>query len=153
MLVLDRKAGEYRDDFFRNLPHLLQPGDLLILNDSRVIPARLFATRARSAHTQANSPDPTGRVEVLLTQQLTDEYPGENVWSTLVRPSRKVQPGDRLLFADPITGEPLLEAEILTAGEFGERVLRFASVSDFQGILNKIGHMPLPPYIHREDER
>ena len=153
MLAVDRATGRFTDDHFSQLPQYLQDGDLLILNDSRVIPARLFATRARTAHTQANSPDPTGRIEVLLTQQLTDEYPGENVWSTLVRPSRKIQPGDRLLFADPTTSEPLLEAEILTAGEFGERILRFSPVSDFQGILNKIGHMPLPPYIHREDER
>lgn len=146
MLVLDRKAGEYRDDFFRNLPHLLQPGDLLILNDSRVIPARLYATRARSAHTQSNSPDPTGRIEVLLTQQI-----GENQWSALVRPSRKVQPGERLHFAASDQAEPVLQAEIIGAGEFGERTLRFDPVQDFQGVLEQIGHMPLPPYIHRDD--
>src|SRR4051812_47855993 len=70
MLVLDQAAAEYRDDFFRNLPRILRRGDLLILNDSRVIPARLYATRAGSFHTQAGSPDPSGRIEVLLTQQL-----------------------------------------------------------------------------------
>jgi S-adenosylmethionine:tRNA ribosyltransferase-isomerase len=150
MLTVDRATGAYTDRMFAQLPDYLHDGDLLILNDSRVIPARIFATRARGAHTQANSPDPTGRIEVLLTQQLTDDYPGENVWSTLVRPSRKIQPGDRLHFADP-TGETVLEAEILTAGDFGERTLRFSPVSDFQAILNKIGHMPLPPYIHRDD--
>src|SRR5205823_13776711 len=85
MLVLDRTTGSYHDNFFRNLPELLRPGDLLILNDSRVIPARLYATRA-GLHTQHNSPDPTGRIEVLLTQQLA-----ENDWTALVRPSRKVQ--------------------------------------------------------------
>ena len=69
MLSLDRKTGQYRDDFFCNLPKILKPGDLLILNDSRVIPARLYATRA-GLHTQKNSPDPTGRIEVLLTQHL-----------------------------------------------------------------------------------
>jgi S-adenosylmethionine:tRNA ribosyltransferase-isomerase len=87
MLALDRATGAYSDQMFAELPQYLQDGDLLILNDSRVIPARLFATRARTAHTQANSPDPTGRIEVLLTQQLTDEYPAENVWSALVRPA------------------------------------------------------------------
>jgi S-adenosylmethionine:tRNA ribosyltransferase-isomerase len=153
MLALDRASGAYSDQMFAELPQYLQDGDLLILNDSRVIPARLFATRARTAHTQANSPDPTGRIEVLLTQQLTDEYPAENVWSALVRPSRKIQPGDRLHFADSATNELLLEAEILTAGNFGERTLRFSAVPDFQAILHKIGHMPLPPYIHREDEQ
>jgi S-adenosylmethionine:tRNA ribosyltransferase-isomerase len=150
MLAVDRETGAYTDRMFAELPQYLHDGDLLILNDSRVIPARLFATRARTTHTQANSPDPTGRIEVLLTQQLTDEYPDENVWSTLVRPSRKIQPGDRLHFADP-TGETVLEAEILTAGDFGERTLRFSPAPDFQAILNKIGHMPLPPYIHRND--
>jgi S-adenosylmethionine:tRNA ribosyltransferase-isomerase len=145
MLVLDRATGSYHDDFFRNLPEILRPGDLLILNDSRVIPARLYATRA-GLHTQRNSPDPTGRIEVLLTQQLA-----ENDWSALVRPSRKIQPGERLLFHVPSEAKPLLEAEILTAGEFGERTLRFSPVADFHAILNKIGHMPLPPYIHRDD--
>jgi S-adenosylmethionine:tRNA ribosyltransferase-isomerase len=145
MLVLDRATGTYRDNFFRNLPEILRPGDLLILNDSRVIPARLYATRA-GLHTQHNSPDPTGRVEVLLTQQLAD-----NDWSALVRPSRKVQPGEHLLFHAPNETKPLLQAEILTAGEFGERTLRFKPTLDFHAILNKIGHMPLPPYIHRDD--
>jgi S-adenosylmethionine:tRNA ribosyltransferase-isomerase len=145
MLTLNRGAGTYRDDFFRNLPAILQPGDLLILNDSRVIPARLYATRA-GLHTQKNSPDPSGRIEVLLTQQLT-----ANEWDVLVRPSRKVGPGERLLFHAAGEEQPLLEAEVLTAGDFGERTLRFAPVSNFHAILNKIGHMPLPPYIHRDD--
>jgi S-adenosylmethionine:tRNA ribosyltransferase-isomerase len=145
MLVLDRATGIYQDNFFRNLPEILRPGDLLILNDSRVIPARLYATRA-GLHTQHNSPDPTGRIEVLLTQQLAD-----NDWSALVRPSRKVQPGEHLLFHAPNESKPLLEAEIVAAGEFGERTLRFSQTQDFHAILNKIGHMPLPPYIHRDD--
>ena len=145
MLVLNRATGTYHDNFFRNLPEILRPGDLLILNDSRVIPARLYATRA-GLRTQPNSPDPTGRIEVLLTQQLA-----EHDWSALVRPSRKVQPGEHLLFHAPNETKPLLEAEILTAGEFGERTLRFPPAPDFHAILNKIGHMPLPPYIHRDD--
>jgi S-adenosylmethionine:tRNA ribosyltransferase-isomerase len=145
MLVLDRATGAYQDNFFRNLPEILRPGDLLILNDSRVIPARLYATRA-GLHTQHNSPDPTGRIEVLLSQQLA-----ENDWTALVRPSRKIRPGEHLLFHAPPETEPLLEAEILTAGEFGERTLHFSPTPDFYAILNKIGHMPLPPYIHRDD--
>lgn len=146
MLVLDRTAGEYRDNFFRNLPELLHPGDLLILNDSRVIPARLYATRARGADTQASSPDPTGRIEVLLTQQLA---PHE--WTALVRPGRKVQPGERLHFAAPNDPTPLLEAEVIAAADYGERTLRFQPAEDFRAILERIGHMPLPPYIHRSD--
>jgi S-adenosylmethionine:tRNA ribosyltransferase-isomerase len=146
MLILDRRVNEYRDDFFRNLPHLLHPGDLLILNDSRVIPARLYATRARSAHTQASSPDPSGRIEVLLTQQLS---PHE--WTVLVRPGRKVQPGEHLHFAASNNHTPLLEAEVIDAGDYGERTLRFAPTESFHAILAQIGHMPLPPYIHRDD--
>lgn len=145
MLVVDRATGAFGDNFFRNLPEILRPGDLLILNDSRVIPARLYATRA-GLHTQHKSPDPTGRIEVLLTQQL-----GENDWTALVRPGRKVQPGERLLFHAAGETQPLLEAEVLTAGEFGERTLRFAPTPEFHAILDRIGHMPLPPYIHRDD--
>jgi S-adenosylmethionine:tRNA ribosyltransferase-isomerase len=145
MLVLDRATGRYRDDFFRSLPEILRPDDLLILNDSRVIPARLYATRA-GLRTQHNSPDPTGRIEVLLTQQLT-----EHDWKALVRPSRKVVPGEKLLFHASGEAEPVLQAEVTSAGEFGERTLRFAPAADFNAILNKIGHMPLPPYIHRDD--
>ena len=145
MLVLDRATGAYHDNFFRNLPEILRPNDLLILNDSRVIPGRLYATRA-GLHTQQNSPNPSGRIEVLLTQQLA-----ANDWSALVRPGRKVQPGEHLLFHAPNEAKPVLEAEILTAGDFGERTLRFSPTPDFPAILNKIGHMPLPPYIHRED--
>jgi len=149
MLVFDRATGHYRDDHFCHLPSILRAGDLLILNDSRVIPARLYATRARGQHTQQNSPDPSGRVEVLLTQHL-----GAADWSALVRPSRKVQPGERLLFHNTngtADAAPLLEAEVLSSDDFGERTLRFEPVEDFQAILETIGHMPLPPYIHRED--
>jgi S-adenosylmethionine:tRNA ribosyltransferase-isomerase len=150
MLHLDRATGAVKDDRFTNLPEYLREGDLLILNDSRVIPARLYATRARSSHTQASSPDPTGRIEVLLTQRLPGE---ENTWSALVRPSRKIQPGEHLHFADPSTQEILLTAEVLTTGEFGERTLRFAPTTEpFHAILDRIGHMPLPPYIHRDDQ-
>jgi S-adenosylmethionine:tRNA ribosyltransferase-isomerase len=145
MLILDRATGAYQDNFFRNLPEILRAGDLLVLNDSRVIPARLYATRA-GLHTQHNSPGPSGRIEVLLTQQLT-----EDDWTALVRPSRKVQPGERLLFHAPDDPKPLLEAEVLATGEFGERTIRFSPTPDFHAILSRIGHMPLPPYIHRDD--
>jgi S-adenosylmethionine:tRNA ribosyltransferase-isomerase len=148
MLVLDRATGRHHDNFFRNLPEILKPGDLLIVNDSRVLPARLYATRARRQHTQQSSPDPSGRIEVLLTQQLA-----ANEWTALVRPSRKIQPGERLLFHAPDEPEPLLHAEVIAASEFGERTLRFDPTPDFHGILNKIGHMPLPPYIHRDDSQ
>jgi len=149
MLTLNRRTGEYTDDNFASLPSHLREGDLLVLNDSRVIPARLFAMRARGTHTQQSWPDPSGRIEVLLTERLAGE---DNMWSALVRPSRKVQPGERLIFAEDSAGEIVLEAEVIAAAEFGERTLHFASVYDFHATLNRIGHMPLPPYIHREDD-
>jgi len=144
MMRVDRATGAVADDYFRNLPEHLRAGDLLVLNDSRVLPARLYAVRA-GLTTQANSPSPTGRIEVLLTQQLG---PGE--WSALVRPGRKVQVGETLNFPDE-TGATALTAEVLTAGEFGERTLRFATDARFLEKLDRIGHMPLPPYIHRDD--
>jgi S-adenosylmethionine:tRNA ribosyltransferase-isomerase len=145
MLCVNRATGEYTDDHFASLPAHLREGDLLILNDSRVLPARLYATRA-GLRTQHNSPDPTGRIEVLLTQQLAPD-----TWTALVRPGRKVQPGERLHFAAEGDPKPLLEAEVLAAADFGERTLRFFPTPNFLEILDRIGHMPLPPYIHRDD--
>ena len=144
MLCVDRATGAWRDDVFPSLPTLLRPGDLLVLNDSKVLPARLYAIRA-GARTQAGSPAPSGKIEVLLTQQ---HSPG--VWSALVRPGRKVQPGETLLFPDP-SGTTLLQAQVTAAGDFGERTLHFAPDPGFLAKLDAIGHMPLPPYIHRDD--
>ena len=140
MLTLDRGTGAWADRRFHEFPEMLEPGDLLVLNDSRVIPARLFARRT-GLHTQANH-KVTGRVQVMLTEQLSDWE-----WRALVRPGRKVLTGERLCFGD---GE--LEATVLSHGEFGERTVRFDPVPDFFGTLEGLGHIPLPPYIHREDE-
>jgi S-adenosylmethionine:tRNA ribosyltransferase-isomerase len=142
MLAMDRRTGALTDAVFANLPEYLRTGDLLVLNDSRVLPARLYATRA-GLRTQVKSPEPSGKIEVLLTQQL-----GPETWTALVRPGKKVQPGETLSFADS-AGVPVLSAEVLAAGEFGERTLRFAPDPAFLQILDRIGHMPLPPYIHR----
>jgi len=146
MLAVDRATGVLADDVFANLPKHLHEGDLLILNDSRVLPARLFAHRL-GLKTQANSPAPTGNIEVLLTQQLA-----AHEWSALVRPSRKVQPGETLVFPDQ-GGVPVLQAQVLSAGDFGERILRFEPNIRFLEHLDRIGHMPLPPYIHRDDSQ
>ena len=140
MMTLDRRTGAFADRLFTDLPSVLHPGDLLVLNDSRVLPARLFATRA-GLTTQHNSPAPSGQVEVLLTQRLASEY---NDWSALVKPAKKVQPGETLQF-----GDPALTAVVMDGGDFGERTLRFSSVTDFHATLERIGHLPLPPYIHR----
>jgi len=145
MLIMNRTTGSLTDSSFAQLPSLLNSGDLLVLNDSRVIPARLYAHRTLVRDREA----PTGRIEVMLTEPV-----GENRWRALVRPGRKVAVGERLVFPAH-TGEALLEAEVLERGPFGERLLEFASASessgDFFSILDRIGHMPLPPYIHRDD--
>ncbi len=137
MLVVGRESGALQDSMFAQFPGLLSDGDLLVLNNSRVIPARLFATREGSGGMQT----PTGRIEVLLTEQL-DEWE----WKALVRPGRKVQTGEVLRFADDFS------AEVVAHGEFGERTLRFRPVANFYAQLEMLGHMPLPPYIHRQDE-
>jgi S-adenosylmethionine:tRNA ribosyltransferase-isomerase len=140
MLTVDRQTGALADRTFRDLSSLLQPGDLLVLNDSRVVPARLFGRRA-GLRTQTNSPAPSGTVEVLLTQPL-----GDNTWRALVKPGRKVPVGERLLFGE---GDVQLAADTIAAGDFGERTLRFDPVDDFYAALDRLGHIPLPPYIHR----
>ncbi len=140
MLTVDRQTGSYQDCTFRDLPSLLRPGDLLVLNDSRVVPARLFGRRG-GLRTQSNSPAPSGTVEVLLTQPL-----GTSMWRALVKPGRKIPVGERLLFGD---SDVQLAAEIIAAGDFGERTLRFDPVPDFYAALDRLGHIPLPPYIHR----
>jgi S-adenosylmethionine:tRNA ribosyltransferase-isomerase len=148
MLVLDRASGTLTDANFQQLPEILRPGDLLILNDSRVLAARLYATRA-GLTTQAGSPQPTGTIEVLLVEQLDVSDPAENLWRALVKPARKVLPGETLHFNDS-AGTRILSAEVIVTGEFGERTLRFAPCDDFYDSIGRIGHLPLPPYIHRD---
>jgi S-adenosylmethionine:tRNA ribosyltransferase-isomerase len=142
MLVMDRATGALGDASFADFPSLLRQGDLLVLNDSRVIPARLYARRTLRREREK----PTGRIEVMLT-----EPAGENQWRALVRPGRKVAIGERLVFPAP-GGKIELEAEVLERGKFGDRLLRFEPVDDFFAVLDRIGHMPLPPYIRRNDE-
>ncbi len=141
MLVMDRATGAFRDDSFSGLGEHLRPGDLLVLNDSRVIPARLYAHRTLVRDREK----PTGRIEVMLV-----ESAGNIRWRALVRPGRKVAIGERLVFPAP-NGTIALEAEVLERGQFGERLLEFAPVDDFFGVLDSTGHTPLPPYIHRDD--
>jgi S-adenosylmethionine:tRNA ribosyltransferase-isomerase len=146
MMIVNRATGAVQDDNFANFVNHLRPSDLLVLNDSRVIPARLFARRTLRREREK----PTGRIEVMLT-----EPAGENQWRALVRPGRKVAIGERLVFP-ATTGEIVLEAEVLERGQFGERLLEFAPVPDSSGIdffavLDRIGHVPLPPYIRRDD--
>lgn len=147
MLTLNRGTGEHADRMFREFSEHLREGDLLVLNDSRVIPARLFARRqeAHGSPHKERGQQPTGRVQVFLTEQK-----GEWEWNALVRPGRKVLTGELLLFEDS-AGEEKLRAEVTAHGEFGERTLRFEPVEDFFAIVETLGHVPLPPYIHRDD--
>ncbi len=143
MLSLDRNTGECRDGMFVDFPSMLNGGDLLVLNNSRVIPARLFAQRS----TQKGQQPPTAAIEVLLTEQLS-----EWEWLALVRPGRKVGVGEVLAFFEPATNAvAALQAEVTERREFGERVLRFTPSADFWSTLDRLGHVPLPPYIHRAD--
>ncbi len=141
MLVMDRGTGALRDSHFSQLPTLLKAGDVLVLNDSRVIPARLYARRTLRREKEK----PTGRIEVMLT-----EPAGDNCWHALVRPGRKVAIGEILVFPSR-SGTIELKAEVLERGLYGDRLLRFEPVDDFYGALDRIGHIPLPPYIHRDD--
>lgn len=151
MLHLNRRTGELRDSCFRLLPELLQPGDLLVLNNTRVFPARLYGHR-KGVHAQPLSPrNPAakdflhGRVELLLTRQLT---PDAREWQALVRPGRKIGVGERLYFGDH--GE--LEAEVTARGAYGERTVRFAPAGDLFANFDRLGHVPLPPYIGRDEQ-
>ena len=200
MLVVNRSTGALRDSTFAEFPSLLNPGDLLVLNDTRVIPARLFAHRVKMpggpglASETWESKQPSGKIEVVLTEPATPQTLGgpgpdfrtwestklsgiqisgagapdpsrlgtwetkgsnppsssENLWRALVRPGRKVAIGEILVFPDP-SGGIALEAEVIERGQFGERLLRFKPVDDFFAVLDRIGHIPLPPYIRRDD--
>ena len=150
MLHLNQESGAFEDLSFRDFPRLLRPDDLLVLNNSRVFPARLFGRR-EGVRAQKLSPRNSaakeflhGQVEVLLTRQL-----GPLEWQALVHPGRKIGVGERLYFG----AQKELEAEVIARGEFGERTLRFAPVADFFARVEALGHVPLPPYIDRPDRR
>ena len=134
LLHLQRTSGQYSDRQFRDFPRLLRPGDLVVFNNTRVFPARLFGRRHGAP----------GRIEALLTRQLSVD---PNDWECLVRPGRKIGVGERLFFGE----QDELQAEVLTRAEFGERHIRFQPTNNFFATLDRIGHVPLPPYIARPD--
>ena len=156
--MLHLKGNSFKDSLFTEFPALLRNSDLVVFNDTRVLPARLFGHRSGSRAQKLSPGNPAsreflrGRVEVLLTRRLPGE---EQLWQALVRPGKKIMPGEKLYFGadrgSPVAGASLLEAEVLTRGEFGERTLRFAPVPDFFARLEGLGHIPLPPYIDRDD--
>ncbi len=150
MLDLDRRPSAWQDRMFRDFPALLRDGDLLVVNNTRVFPARLYGHRsgerahAVSPHNPAARDFLQGRIEVLLTRQVSAD---PNEWECLVRPGRKIGIGEKLSFGSPVE----LEAEVMERGGFGERRIRFAPAADFFARVERLGHVPLPPYIDRED--
>src|SRR4051812_2196307 len=155
MLHLERAARRFEDRMFRELPQLLRPGDLLVMNNTRVFPARLFGRRSGSHAQPLSAENPAsreflrGKVEVLLTTQ-SDVDP--LLWEALVRPGRKINTGERIYFGDKETAaNHRLAAEVVARGEFGERTLRFDPVPDLFAQIEQLGHVPLPPYIARDD--
>jgi len=146
LLLLDRESGRWEDRRFGELPHLLRGNELVVVNNARVMPARLYGRRTgvrsmapsrktRREHLQAT-------IEVLLTRQVDTD-----TWEALVHPGKKVRTGERIRF-----GEGELEAEVLGRGEYGLRTLHFEGAGVTLDALERIGHIPLPPYIDRPDE-
>ena len=153
MLLLSRGDGRWEDRAFADLPELLRGDELLVVNNARVIPARLFG------HRRGDKSEPMGKqsrhrdeylssvIEVLLTRNMEGD-----IWEALVRPGRKVRVGEHILF-----GEADLQAEVIDRGELGLRRLKFSCPADCSAnavsqTIDRLGHVPLPPYIRRSDE-
>lgn len=151
LLHLDRGSGRCFDRRFSDFPGLLRSDDLLVFNNTRVFPARLYGRRsgARAQPVSARNPAARdflrGTVEVLLTRQVSQQ---PNEWECLVRPGRKIGVGEQLFFG----AQNDLCAEVIARAAFGERRIRFSPSPDFFGALERIGHTPLPPYIDRQDQ-
>lgn len=149
MLVVDRAADAFSDRLFRELPQILEPGDLLVFNNTRVLPARLLGRRRGVTAQPVGKGNPAarsylrGEVELLLTRQEED-----SIWQGLVHPGRKIRTGEVLVF-----GNDELEAEVLGRGEYGVRRVRLrARDGNIETAIDRLGHVPLPPYIRRADD-
>ena len=127
LLVLDRKTGEMEHRVFRDITEYLRPGDCLVVNNTKVIPARLLGVKE----------DTGAGIEILLLKRKAD-----NVWETLVKPGKRARPGARIVFGDGI-----LKGEVLEVVDEGNRLIRFEYEGIFEEILDRLGQMPLPPYI------
>lgn len=132
LLVLDKANGQITHHTFRDIISYLQKGDCLVLNNTRVIPARLFGTKK----------DTGSGIEFLLLKRIE-----QDIWEVMLRPGKKAKPGARFLF-----GEGELEAEILDIVEGGNRLVRFYYEGVFEAVLDRLGNMPLPPYITKRLE-
>jgi S-adenosylmethionine:tRNA ribosyltransferase-isomerase len=149
LLLVDRGGGGWRDDQFRELPELLRGDEVLVLNNARVFPARLLGRRegvwaeARGRRGRGRRQHLAAPIEVLLLRRLDEG----KTWDVLVRPGRKVRTGEVLIF-----GEGELTGKVLTRGEYGLRRVRFTCRGGFEEAVERLGHVPLPPYIDRGDE-
>lgn len=130
LMTLDKNTGEIRDMLFKNITELLHPGDCLVLNDSKVLPCRLYG----------NKKDTGGKIEFLLLNQK-----GPDLWEVILKPGRIAKEGAQFVF-----GNGLLTAEVAEVTEDGNRIVKFSHEGDFFELLEKIGEMPLPHYITHE---
>ncbi|NBH72700.1 tRNA preQ1(34) S-adenosylmethionine ribosyltransferase-isomerase QueA [Clostridiaceae bacterium] len=130
LLVMDKHTGEIRHRIFRDITEYLKPGDCLVVNNTKVIPARLFGVKE----------DTGAKIEVLLLKRQEGD-----VWETLVKPGRKCRPGTKLVF-----GDGLLKGTVIEVAEEGNRLIRFLYDGIFEEVLDRLGQMPLPPYITHE---
>jgi len=135
LMIVDRETGELRHDVFSEIPKYLNPGDCLVINDTKVIPARLFGIR----------PDTGAKVEILLLTRRS-----ENEWECLVKPGKKARTGCRLDFGKDDSGNAVMTGEIVSVKDDGNRIIRFEFEGIFEEILDRLGQMPLPPYITHE---
>jgi S-adenosylmethionine:tRNA ribosyltransferase-isomerase len=148
MLILDRGKLAWEDSTFRSLPDLLRGNELIVVNNARVLPARLLGRRegVRSEkpghHRRTAREFLSSQIEVLLTKQVAAQE-----WEALVRPGRKIRVGERIEFGD---GE--LSAEVVSRGDYGMRRIRLTAKGDVTQTMERLGRVPLPPYISREDE-
>ena len=132
LLVLDKETGERKHGVFTDIKKYLRPGDCLVLNNTKVIPARLIGEKAETG----------GKVEILLLKRKEND-----VWETLVKPGKKARPGAKIVF-----GNGLLSCEVLSVEEEGNRLVQFSYDGIFEEILDQLGQMPLPPYITHQLE-
>lgn len=138
MLVLNRTSGVWHDTIFTSLPEHLNAGDTLVLNNTRVFPARLTGIKETTG----------AKIEMFLIERTREHAAGENVWRVLARPARRLTKGTRVSFSDG-----RMRAEVIEADTEGERLVRFETNEPFADVIEEIGQTPLPPYIKRTTEQ
>ncbi len=149
LLVVHRQSGQIEHRHFYDILDYLRPGDCLVLNDSRVLPARLYG---RKQQKDPSAKEAGASVEFLLIRRCRDDEDARDRWETMVRPGRRLKPGDTVCFSgagSDIPQGPLLRAKILDYGPDGTRIVEFTYDGIFMERLEEIGSMPLPPYIER----